>query len=1054
MTATLARPIVTRVPDQSPAPPPGWFPDQDIEDAAIAAFAELLDLPAPERDAAMARLADPRVRTAVAALLQDHDRPAPIVAAMLQRTGSAAESFGGPGTRIGPFLIRDVLGRGGMGIVYRAEQDRPRRQVALKLLTPGTADAETLRRFEREVELLGRLQHPGLCRILGAGYVDVGLGLGETAWYAMELVDGEALTTYARQRQLAVAARCALLVQIADAVQHAHARGIVHRDLKPANVLVADGPDGPIVKVLDFGIAHVMASDATPTAVLTRTGMLLGTLGYMSPEQLAGGRGGIDARSDVWALGVIAYELLVERLPLQLEGLPLAAACRLVTEREPAPLGAIDPRLRGDLSAIVAKAMAKDPGERYESAAAFAADLQRLMRGEAVRARPASAWLQVRRFARRNRLLVGGVVATFVALLVGLIGMAILAARNADLSRQERLARGVAETANEQLRASLYRSQMRLGTEAMLAPGGVARVREIVAAWLPQPGVGDLRGFEWHLLWASCHRELTVAPIDPAADALVWTRDGRLAANHVGGAVLRLAGDLTVLRRYVDATRSVFVSTTSTDGRRFFCATAGGTFTVSDASSGRQLGRFVHGAEVERLCCCGAGVLVAALGTDSRISIWNVDRGERLVQIEGPVTGAMGFAVDGSQFACGWFPGTRGVATVWRTEAWASSGRDFHAASEVPPFQVALSDDARTLATADVRGILRVFDVASGAVTRELAHDDGLRALAFRPDGLALAVGCRNYTVYVHDLTNGRRHELRGHGGIVGAVAWSPDGTRLASLGDDARLRLWDPMQPPVRQQTAIAPVHPIEHGQLLWTADGAAIDVQVEQVTTRWRPATGTLATVDLRPGSATAAPPEPFRFAAIAPRGDAVAVGGARSGPLWLWRGDGWRECRSTFVGDLRGLVWVAGDRLAAIDSTDHIRLLDGSDGAALATRAVPECTLALAAAADGRTLAIGCVDQAVRLWEPGAATMTAFAGHTGHVQAVAFAPDGRRLASGGRDRTVRLWDLGAGAEVGLLPTTEPVVALAWSPEGMRLAALQSDGGIVLWDARHPPR
>ena len=280
------------------------------------------------------------------------------------------------------------LARAGSGTVYKAEQDHPRRLVALKVIKPGVVTDESLRRFDRETEVLGRLQHPGIAQIYEAGTADP--STGGQPYFAMEyVVDGRPITAYAAAIGLTTDAWLLLLAEVCDAVHHAHQRGVSHRDLKPANILV-DPAGQP--KVLDFGIARVTDSDIQAT-MGTDLGQLLGTLPYMSTEQVGGDPLELDTRSDVYALGVILFELLAGRLPYAL-GRQLTEAARIITEEEPPLLGAIDRAWRGDVEAIAAKALEKDKAARYQSAAELAADIRRYLAHEPIdggRRRPSTS---------------------------------------------------------------------------------------------------------------------------------------------------------------------------------------------------------------------------------------------------------------------------------------------------------------------------------------------------------------------------------------------------------------------------------------------------------------------------------------------------------------------------------------------------------------------------------------------------------------------------------------------------------------------------------------
>src|SRR5262245_22142553 len=331
---------------------------------------------------------------------------------------------------VGRYRVLRLVGEGGMGSVYEAEQDRPNRCVALKVIRPGLLSPALLKRFEQEVEILGRLGHPGIAQIYEAGIAEDG-----QPFFAMEFVRGLPLDEYARSRSMTVADRLSLVARVCDAVQHAHDQGVIHRDLKPSNILV-DETGQP--KVLDFGVARATDADLLTGGALTQTGQLLGTPSYMSPEQLASGSA-IDHRADVYALGVMLFELLAHRLPSQVADRPLAEAARMIVEQDPPRLGSINPELRGDVETIVAKALAKEPARRYASAADLAADIRRWLASEPILARPPSAMYHLRQFARRHTGLVGGVLATGAALILGLVGTIVFAvgeARQRDQAEQ------------------------------------------------------------------------------------------------------------------------------------------------------------------------------------------------------------------------------------------------------------------------------------------------------------------------------------------------------------------------------------------------------------------------------------------------------------------------------------------------------------------------------------------------------------------------------------------------------------------------------------------
>jgi len=327
------------------------------------------------------------------------------------------------GTVVGSYTVESLIGRGGMGAVYRAAQASPARTVALKLMRPGMTSPGALRRFELEAELLGRLSHAGIASIYEAGIHDDPV-LGRAPYFAMEFVDGPTLAEHARREDLGTRERLALFARICDAVHHAHSKGIIHRDLKPSNILVTrDEHSGEWTpKILDFGVARATDADIATTTMHTDVGQIIGTVPYMSPEQVMGDPGEIDTRSDVYALGVVLYELLAGRLPYDLERKMIHEAARVIREDEPTRLSSINTTLKGDVETVVAKALEKERERRYQSALDFGSDIRRYLADQPITARPPSTWYQLTKFSKRNKALVSGVAAAFIALTIGLAG--------------------------------------------------------------------------------------------------------------------------------------------------------------------------------------------------------------------------------------------------------------------------------------------------------------------------------------------------------------------------------------------------------------------------------------------------------------------------------------------------------------------------------------------------------------------------------------------------------------------------------------------------------
>jgi tetratricopeptide (TPR) repeat protein len=397
-------------------------------------FHEVCDLPAHDRAAKLDELCkdDPDTRAGVERILEAE-----------QSEGASDQAvprlgFVQTAPELDGYRIIALLGEGGMGAVYEAEQLSPSRSVAIKVLRSGYATRVMLKRFEREAEVLARLNHPGIAQIY-----EVGLGSSndrDIPFIAMELVKGDTLLRAAGKSGLDLRERLALAADLCDAVDHAHARGVIHRDLKPSNILVDESGAS---KILDFGIARITERDLQAATMQTEVGQILGTAAYMSPEQASGDPEEIDERSDVYALGAVIYELLTGRLPHDVSNLPLPDALQSIRLDDPTSAATLDTRFRGDINTILNKALERDKQHRYQSAADLGADIRRHLESKPILARPPSVLYQCQKFAKRNKGVVATLSAVFLMLVVGvvLLGAALQRESRARVQAEQSLAR-------------------------------------------------------------------------------------------------------------------------------------------------------------------------------------------------------------------------------------------------------------------------------------------------------------------------------------------------------------------------------------------------------------------------------------------------------------------------------------------------------------------------------------------------------------------------------------------------------------------------------------
>ena len=367
---------------------------------------------------------EPGLRADLEELLEAYEGTRDDFLEPIVETADAIDTLAIP-KQIGPYAIDSILGRGGMACVFRAEQEHPiRRVVALKVIRAGLDTGSVLGRFESERLALARLQHRNIATVLDAGADPYG-----PSWFAMELVDGPTITAYCDEQRPDLRSRLRLFVQICRGVQHAHSRGVLHRDLKPTNILVATEDGEPVPKIIDFGVAKALGADTSFATHRTLDTQLVGTLEYMSPEQARFGNPDIDARSDVYALGVVLYELLTGDVPVggaDFKDVPLDTVQARIQQKTPAkPSRASKVEVPSELDCVVLKALEKDRADRYQTANQLADEIERFLGGFPLEARSRTAGYTLRKLASRHR---AATAAAGIVLLAVIGGIAALAA--------------------------------------------------------------------------------------------------------------------------------------------------------------------------------------------------------------------------------------------------------------------------------------------------------------------------------------------------------------------------------------------------------------------------------------------------------------------------------------------------------------------------------------------------------------------------------------------------------------------------------------------------
>jgi WD40 repeat protein/serine/threonine protein kinase len=1009
------------------------------------------------------------------------------------------------------YEVLEEVGRGGMGVIYRARHLGLNRIVALKTVRSGVqTNAIALARLRAEASAVARLHHPNIVQIY-----EVGEYAGQP-YLALEFVAGGSLRDHLDGTPRLARAAAGFVEVVARAMDAAHARGIVHRDLKPANILLdwdlsgraefaretspsalptIVGPSAiekAVPKITDFGLAKWLDA-AEAGEPLTQTGEVVGTPSYMAPEQARASGAAVGPPADVYALGAVLYELLTGRAPFV--GQTTFETLLRVVHEEPVSVTRLCPWVPRDLATVTMKCLEKEPARRYASALQLADDLRRFQGDEPIAARPPSAWYRGRKFVRRHKALVVGLGGTLAAMLLGTVVSVLFALGEA---KERRLAD--AKTAEAQ--ANLYAARMNL-VQASWQDGQLRRVLDLLQACSPAgPEDRDLRGWEWRHQWRLCHDELrTIGEHTDEFVSVAFSPDGtRLAAASPDGTahVWDVAsGRSRVLRGH---RRGISCIAFSPDGTRLATGSTDHSIKVWDVAEGRELHALKgHIFKVEAVAFSPDGRWLASLSRDQTVRVWDAATGRTRHVLPGHTAQVRGvaFSPDGRWLASG---SSDFTVLIWD---WAREQPVHRLRGHAQDVEgLAFSPDGRWLASASLDRTVRLWDAATGRERHTLrGHANWVYNVAFSPDGRLLASAGWDGTVKVWDVASGQDlRTIRGHTTRVHGVAFSPDGAQLATASADHTVKLWDaggeefrPFRGITAQVEALA-FSP--DGQRLASASGANVTV--------WDAAAGVVLTTLHAQGDVlgVAFSPDGTRLAsagadgtvclwaaaggralqvlrghrgrvravAFSPDGERLASAGedrvvrlwdARSGrELAALQGHAWGIAAVVFSPDGRWLASGGGEE----NKHGETYVWDAKDGRPLRTvRSDAGDVRALAVSPDGRWLAtaMGVVEQQgeIQLWDAadGRAVRT-LRGHGHVITGLAFSPDGGRLASAGYDHVVKLWDPATGQELRTLAGQRRFLCVAFSPDGTLLATGSQDNSIThestvkVWDSRPP--